>query len=71
MLPEGVAVLGGAAGLGVPLPPEVKLLAWESERVAPLEELAMRSLHRTHLQDPHGKPPVTPPTSTTPTVNLQ
>ncbi|XP_056464268.1 leucine-rich repeat-containing protein 28 [Gadus chalcogrammus] len=53
VLPEGVAVLGGAAGLGVPLPPEVKLLAWESERVAPLEELAMRSLHRTHLHDPH------------------
>ena len=47
-------VLRGAAGLEVPLHPEVKLLAWGSERVPPLEELAMRSLHRTRLHHPHG-----------------
>ncbi|CAL8246216.1 unnamed protein product [Lota lota] len=54
-VPEGAIVVRapGASGLEVPLPPEVKLLDWDSEHVVPLEELAMRSLHLTHLHSPH------------------
>lgn len=56
-VPEGGLVFRspGPAGPEVLLPHEVKLLGWESERVVPLEELAMRSLHLLyHLHRPHG-----------------
>lgn len=38
--------------LSVPLPAEVKSIGLESERVIPLEELAIRALHRCYRQPP-------------------
>ncbi|KAG7275818.1 hypothetical protein CRUP_016758 [Coryphaenoides rupestris] len=54
---EGAVVFQapGPAGPRIRMPPEVKHLGWEAERVVPLEELAMRSLHRSHLHQPHGE----------------
>uniref|UniRef100_H3D2Z3 Leucine rich repeat containing 28 n=1 Tax=Tetraodon nigroviridis TaxID=99883 RepID=H3D2Z3_TETNG len=42
------------------LPAQVKVLAWETDKVVPLEELAMRSLHRGQQQPPGGVAPLPP-----------
>lgn len=40
----------------VGLPAEVKVVGSGTDNVVPLEELAMRTLHRTHHQRPTGEP---------------
>ncbi|XP_061102935.1 leucine-rich repeat-containing protein 28 [Conger conger] len=52
--------------VSVPLPAEVKSIGVEAERVMPLEELAMRVLHRMYssrLKDVKFLPPISLPTS--------
>ncbi|XP_056134194.1 leucine-rich repeat-containing protein 28 [Lampris incognitus] len=40
--------------MAVPLPAEVKLMGSETDHVVPLEELAMRALHRSYHHNPKG-----------------
>lgn len=39
----------------MPLPAEVKAIGSEAERVVPLEELAIRALHRNYHHTPKGE----------------